>query len=134
MGRIVRRLLFYLGLALAGLAAFALLFAISVRTGIVFPFRWVALAMYTSILFYAVAKPFRNLWKHAPFWFSLGGLTVVHVLAFSLVLRVYPQWPLLWYIPVIAVEAILFSTILDMLFTWRPKRPYHKANAGDNKS
>src|SRR5579864_5277437 len=42
-GKIIRRLFLYAGLALASLAIFALIFALSVHTHITIPFRWIAL-------------------------------------------------------------------------------------------
>jgi FtsH-binding integral membrane protein len=52
----VRRIFLYLGIALACLAAFTLIFALTVRTGVVIPFRWVMLGLFTCVLIFAMIK------------------------------------------------------------------------------
>jgi hypothetical protein len=128
LAKTLRRLLLYLCLALASLVVLGLVIAVSNYAHLAIPFRWVALIMYTSLLLYAVIKEFRRLWRHVPFWLSLAGLLAIHLLAFVAVLRAIPQWRLLWFIPVVYVESILFSTVLDLLFTWRPKRTHRPSN------
>jgi hypothetical protein len=41
---------------------------------------------------------------------------VVHLLLFVAILRVYPQWRGVWFVPVIIVEGGLFGAILYLLF------------------
>ena len=52
----------------------------------------------------------------------MGGLLVVHSLAFVGVLRAYPQWPMIWFMPVVIVEGEVFGVILYMLFGDRKRQ------------
>ena len=88
---ILRRLLFYVGLALACLIALGLVAALSVRTGIVVPGRWVGLTLWTIVVFWVVLKARRKYWARSAFWLAAGGLLAVHLLAFAAVLWGYPQ-------------------------------------------
>ena len=58
----------------------------------------------------------RAYWRRLGFWLAIAGLLVVHLLAFISVLRVYPQWREIWFVPVMIVEAGLFGAILYLLF------------------
>lgn len=118
LGKIVRRGLLYIGLALASLTAFALVFALLVYTGHTgrLPWNWIALAVFTSGLFWVTIRQSRAYWRRLGFWLAIAGLLVVHLLAFISVLRVYPQWREIWFVPVMIVEAGLFGAILYLLF------------------
>jgi hypothetical protein len=111
-----RRLLLYVGIALAALAAFALIFALSIRTGIVIPGRWIGLVMWTAIVFGVVVRARRKYWTLPIFWLAVAGLLIIHLLAFALVLNTYPQWRPLWFIPVAIGEAAMLGAVLDTLF------------------
>jgi|SRR5215469_3542237 len=43
-------------------------------------------------------------------------LLVVHSLAFVAILRTYPHWRVIWFMPVVIVEGGLFGAILYLLF------------------
>jgi FtsH-binding integral membrane protein len=120
LGKIVRRVLLYIGLAFAALAAFALLFAILVYTGHTHIEReswsWVALAVFTAGLFWVTINQSKAYWRRFGFWLAIAGLLVVHSLVFVAILRAYPQWREIWFVPVVIVEAGLFGAILYLLF------------------
>jgi hypothetical protein len=117
-GKIARRALLYFGLAIASLAAFALVFAILVYTGQTggVPGRWIALAVFTSCLFWISIRQSKRYWNRSGFWFVITGLLVVHLLAFVAILRAYPQWRGIWFWPIVIVEGGLIGAILYMLF------------------
>jgi len=48
-------------------------------------------------------------------WLAVAGLLAVHLLAFVAILRSYPQWRMIWFMPVVVLEAGLFSVIVNML-------------------
>jgi hypothetical protein len=49
------------------------------------------------------------------FWLAAAGLFIVHFLVFVAILRCYPQWRMIWFMPIVIVEAGLFSVILNLL-------------------
>jgi hypothetical protein len=114
--RTARRLFLYVGIAIASLAAFALIFALSIRTGVVISGRWIGLALWTAIVFGVVVRSGREHWTRGTFWLATGGLLTIHLLAFVAVLNAYPQWRPVWFIPVAIVEAGLFRLALEAIF------------------
>src|SRR5437899_11651087 len=90
--KIARRLLLYVGFAVGSLVVFALVFALGIRTGIIIPGRWIGLAMWTAIVFGVVVRSRRKYWARPTFWLTTGGLLIVHLLAFAVVLNNYSQW------------------------------------------
>ncbi len=118
-GRIVRRALLYVGLAVASLTAFALIFALLVYTGHTSYLEhggWIGLLVYTSGLFWVTIRQSRDYWHRLGFWVTVAGLLVLHVLAFVAILHAYPQWRMIWFMPVIVVEGGLFGALLYLLF------------------
>ena len=120
IGRIVRRALLYVGLAVAFLTGFALVFALLVYTGHTSYMEhsggWIGLLVYSSGLFWVTIRQSREYWRHLGFWATIAGLLVVHLLAFVAILRAYPQWRMIWFMPVIVVEGGLFGAVLYLLF------------------
>jgi hypothetical protein len=131
LGKVVRRLFLCLGLAIAFLAVFSLLFILSVRTGIEIPFRWVGLAMFTSLLLWALLRSYKDYWRRPTWWLALASLLALHLLVFVPILQRYPKWSVIWFLPVVVVEVQIFSLILDRLFTWRNKRERHSGRASE---
>lgn len=115
-GQIVRRFVLYIALAFAALAVFALLAILSIRTGISVPTRWFGLVFWTAILFWWVTKPLKRYWRRQTFWWAVSGLFILHLLALVAVLVRYPQWPLVWFVPLSIVEGGAFTIALAKLF------------------
>ena len=118
----IRRAFLYLGLAVASLVGIGLLVGFSVHTGIALTGGWIGLAGYTGLLFWVVISRSGERWYQPGFWFVMVGLLAVHFVAFAAVLRSYPAWPMIWFLPIVIVESAVFSVILDMVLT-RPKTP-----------
>lgn len=116
LSALIKRILLYVGLAVAFLLAFALVFALSVRTGVVFPGRWVALVMWTAIIFAVLVRRRHEYWGRVKFWLAIGGMLVVHALAFTAVMKSYPEWRPIWFAPTSIVEAGLLGMLLNSLF------------------
>lgn len=118
LGKIVRRGLLYIGLAVASLTAFALVFALIVYTGHSGRVSggWFGLAVYTCGLFWVTIRQSREYWRLPGFWVAILGLLVVHLLAFVAILRAYPQWRMIWFVPIVIVEGGSFGAILYLLF------------------
>jgi hypothetical protein len=112
--------LVYIGLALGFLALCGLIVWVAIREHISNSGPWIFLAGYTGVLVYASIAPLRQSWHRPAFWAAVGGLVAVHLLGFAFILRHYPMWRPLWYIPVVTVEAALFALILTVMFKDRP--------------
>jgi len=131
-GWVVRRLLLYIGLALAALAAFALFFALSIRLGILdkvngwFKGGWVGFLVYTAGLFWITVRQSRRRWSHWSFWLAAAGLLTIHCLAFVAILRAYPDWRVIWFWPITVCEAGAFGGILAWLFPEKHRKPRHR--------
>ena len=127
-GWIVRRLLLYLGLALAALTLFALFFALTIRLGITseierwFDTGWIGFLAYTGLLFWITVRQLRQRWSHWSFWFVIACLLTVHCLAFVSILRIYPRWRVIWFWPITVGEAAVFGGILAWLFPEKRKK------------
>lgn len=118
-GKIVQRLFLYVGIALAVLALFAIVIVGS--KGAKIPSAWLALAVFTSCLFWITIRQSRAYWHRFGFWVAIAGLLVVHLLLFIAILRGYPQWREIWFVPIIIVEGGLFGAILYLLFGERKR-------------
>jgi apolipoprotein N-acyltransferase len=128
VGDIVRRLLLYFGLAFAFLAVFAIFFALVVRTGhaadmdAAFSGGWIGLAIYTALLFWIIVRQSREYWQYVGFWLAVAGLLAVHLMAFVVILRSFSTWRVIWFMPIVIVEAGMFGAILFLLFSGRKRR------------
>jgi hypothetical protein len=47
-------------------------------------------------------------------WLTAAGLFIVHFLLFAAIPRCYPQWRMIWFMPIVIVEAGLFYIILNV--------------------
>ena len=122
VGRIARRSLLYIGIALAALVVIGLLVAISVQTGTAFTVGWIGLVVYTLGLFWVTIRQSREYWRRPGFWMAIAGLLAVHLLAFVVILRAYPRWRMIWFMPVVIGEGGLFGAILYLLFADRKRQ------------
>jgi hypothetical protein len=114
-GGIFGRVALYLGLALVCLVLMALVVVVIVYTGISVPGRWAALATFTVVLGAATVKSARKYWRSVSFWFIFAGLLSFHLLLFTVILRNVPDFRVIWYVPVVIVEAGIFGAIYDLL-------------------
>ncbi len=92
---------------------------------------WVGLIFYTPIVFGYVVRQYRHLWRLTPFWFTVSGLLILHLLTFTLVLRNYPVRPF-WFAVISGVEIMLVNMVLDMVLP-RPHQSHRRdATHGDS--
>jgi hypothetical protein len=124
-GAIVYRALLYLSLALAFLSVSTLLIVLRVRTGITFSGAWIALVVWTAVIFWVVVRSDREYWGFSSYWLAVLSLFVTHSAGFVAILHGYPQWRPLWFIPVAMAEAALFSIVLDVIFKPKHRRLGH---------
>jgi cation transport ATPase len=116
---LMRRLLIDLGIGVGIIAVAGLVALVSIRTGKAISGAWIGLVGYTPVIFWFAIRPLKNYWNRATFWLSVVALLAAHSLAFLLILRSYPEWRMIWFVPVAIVEAGLFSSILASLFKRR---------------
>lgn len=115
LGTIVRRALFYTGIAIAVLLLIAAAVLLSIRTGISIPRQWIALAIFTVALLFAMIRAYQRYWKRLGFWLALGGLLGIHLTLFIIILQNFPTFRPLWYIPAIIAEGALFGVVCGIL-------------------
>lgn len=116
LGKIVRRFFLYVGIALAVLILFAAAIVLSKGALGRVSGAWMAPVVFTLCLFWVVVRQSRAYWRRLGFWLAIAGLLVVHLLVFVCILRAYPQWRAIWFVPVLIVEGGLFGAILYLLF------------------
>ena|ERR1700722_16313631 len=101
------------GIAVGCLIIFALVFFISIKTGIVVAWRWIALSYWTAFLVWLLCRLHKPNLKRVKFWLTLFCLLLIHVIAFVAVLQRYPEWRLIWYVPIVVIEAQFMGLVLD---------------------
>jgi hypothetical protein len=116
-GRIVRRLPLYLGLAFASLAAIAALVVLLAHFGVrEISGGWFGFVGYTGLLFWVVVLHGRSHWYRWYFWLVTFALLVTHFSIFVAILRVYPQFRMIWFWPITVVEAGAIGATIEWLF------------------
>jgi hypothetical protein len=106
------------GLKLFGIAALALLtiwaaVIVSIKTGISIPARWLGLFAWTCALLWVVFRQCKSDLRSGRFWLALAALLAVHVAAFTLLLRAYPEWRMAWFVFVFLIEAPLLTVTVQ---------------------
>jgi hypothetical protein len=118
---VARRMALYLMISVSGLAAFSLLFVISIHFGIDVPYRWVLMVMFAGTLEFLIISTYRELWTRALFWLFCVFVLVIHLAIFIPILQFYVAFRPIWWIPIMLVEVLGFGLVCDALLIW-PKR------------
>jgi hypothetical protein len=103
-----------IGIALGCLVAFSVIFFVSVKSGIVIPWRWTALSYWTGFLIWCVCVQFKQHLRQPKFWITFLGLLVIHVLGFIAVLQRSTEWHNTWFLAVVLVEVPCFAVALGV--------------------
>ena len=130
LGKIIRRSLLYVGLALASLVVISIVVAISIRYNLPLTGGSIGLVGYSGLLVWVVVTGSRQYWHLPAFWLVLVVFAGLHVWAFVSVLRHYPGWRMIWYLPIVAVESVLFLFIRDALLRDSAKPEHHRERNG----
>jgi hypothetical protein len=102
LGSLLRESLKLIGIALGCLVAFTVIIFVSLKTGIVIPWRWAALCYWTGFLIWCICVQFKQHLRQPKFWITLFGLLVIHMIGFITVLQGLPSgirrgfWQLYW--------------------------------------
>lgn len=75
-----------------------------------------ALLICTPFIFWGTVERQRQYWRFRTYWAAIGGLLVVHVIAFMGVLTSHPEWRA-WQVAVGAfLEVAILAAVLEALF------------------
>ena len=85
------------GIALACFVAIGAATLISVRYGIDIPSRWFGLCFWTGFSVWIICRQYRSNLRHLKFWVAFSFLVAIHLVAFIVVLRKYPEWRLVGF-------------------------------------
>ena len=103
------------GIAVGCLIIFALILFISIKTGIAVAWRWIALSYWTGFLIWLILRLNKANLRHVKFWVTLFCLLLIHVTAFVVLLQRHPEWRLIWYVPIVVIEAPCMGMVLDVV-------------------
>ena len=101
-----------LGIAIAALALISIAVFISVKYGINIPARWFGLFFWTGILVWIICRQNKSRLKQTSFWAVFSAIILAHLLAFTGVLRLYPEWRTAWFPLIAIIEAPLMTMAL----------------------
>jgi hypothetical protein len=102
---------------LAFLAVCALLVLLDLRTEGRFSFAWFGVVIWGTLVCYAVAVQYRTDWAHAEFWALLLLLFCLHCVLFASILRRFPEFPAIWFVPLAFIEGWSWIVILEVVLT-----------------
>jgi len=117
---LLRESLKLVGIALGCLVAFTVIFLVSMKTGIVIPWRWTALCYWTGFLIWCVCVQFKHHLRQPRFWVTLVGLLVIHMIGFVAVLQRFTEWHSTWFLAVVLVEIPCFAVALGLVVDSKP--------------
>ena len=103
------------GIALACFVAIGAVTLISIRYGIVIPSRWLGLCFWTGFLVWIICRQYRSNLRKVKFWVAFSILLGIHLVAFIVVLRTYPEWRVAWF-PFVAIVEVPFIAMALELF------------------
>jgi hypothetical protein len=111
-------------IAVACFVAIGAVTLVSVRYGIVVPFRWVGLCVWTGFLVWIICRQYRSNLRHVKFWVAFSILLAIHLAAFIVVLRTYPEWRLAWFPLVAIVEGPCMTVALELFLQRMHRRNF----------
>jgi hypothetical protein len=101
------------GIAVGCLIIFALVLFISTKAGIAVAWRWIALSYWAGFLIWLICRLNKANLRQVKFWVTLFCLLLIHITAFVVLLQRYPEWRLIWYVPIVVIEAPCMGMVLD---------------------
>ena len=94
-------------IAVGCLVIFAIAFFVWVKTGLLrynIPARWFGLFYWTCFLVWFICRQLKRDLKRAKFWVALLAFVAIHVGAFVVILRGYPEWRPIWFMLIALIE------------------------------
>src|SRR5947209_4337876 len=80
------------GIAIVCLLVIGAAVILSAKAGISVPARWFGLLYWTCALLWFVFRQHKRDLRYGRFWLALSTFLMVHITAFSIVLRAYSTW------------------------------------------
>jgi hypothetical protein len=77
--------------------------------------HWVALGLFTALLFGVTVRAFRASWRLPLFWIALAALLVAHTVGYSVVIVRTPEWRDIWFVPLVITAQGLAIEVLSRL-------------------
>jgi hypothetical protein len=123
--RIVLRIPLYFGLAIAAFVAIAVLVVVLAHFGIdEINQGWSGFVFFTGFLFWIHVRYSRALWHRRKFWLLTLAVLIIHCAVFGAILRVYPEWRAIWFLPIVSVEAGMIDVLFVLLVREKHPRPH----------
>jgi hypothetical protein len=119
------------GIALGSLLVLAVVFFVSIKTGIVVPVRWVGLCGWTGLLIWFICKQCKRHIRQARFWVTFLGLLLIHVIAFIAALQKFPEWRLAWFALIFIVEAPFLVIVIETVIRREHSRKHPTPSTPD---
>jgi hypothetical protein len=116
------------GIAIACLLVIAAAVILSAKTGFAVPARWFGLFYWTCALLWFVFQRHKRDLRYGRFWLALSAFLTVHVTAFAVALRTYPQWRMIWFMFVFMIEGPLVLVVLRSFVHPTQRSETHSAN------
>ena len=127
-----------LGIALACIVLLAVIFAVLSKTGaLAHPVGrgWFGFVPWTGVLVWMICKEFKSELRRVRFWITFLSLLSIHVIAFVALLLRYPEFGLVWFVPITILEALCMDFVLEVIVgkfshrahKWRFRREEHNS-------
>jgi hypothetical protein len=84
--------------------------------------KWGGLAINTLLLFGFVIKQGKLFWGRWLFWVSVASLLLIHLAIFSVVLRSFKHWQMVWFLIMYPLEIPLIGIACDWVLGLRKFR------------
>jgi hypothetical protein len=120
LGSLLRESLKLIGIALGCLVVFTVIILASLKTGIIVPWRWTALCIWTGFLIWCICVQFKQHLRQPKFWITFLGLLAIHMIGFIAVLQKSTEWHNTWFVAVVLVEVPCFAVALGMVVDRKP--------------
>ena len=122
LGSVLRESLKFIGIAFGCLVVLTVIVFVSVKTGIVIPWRWTAPCYWTAFLIWCICVQFKQHLRQPKFWITLLGLLVIRVIGFNAVLQRSPEWHFTWFLAMVLLEVPCFAVAVGVAVDRKPSR------------
>jgi hypothetical protein len=105
-------------IAVGCLVVFAIAFFVWIKTGLIrfhIPARWFGLFYWTCFLVWFICRQLKRDLRRAKFWGALLAFVAIHVGAFVVVLRSYPEWRAIWFMLIALIEFPLIALAVQSI-------------------
>ena len=101
---------------MAFLALIAAALYVHFKFGVEIADRWVGLTIFTPLPFWAAIKTDKRHRRRPSFWLALLMFLAIHLAVMYWALSIYPNWRVIWFVPIVIVEAGMIGAALAWIF------------------